>query len=140
MRFAFYGMFINVSLNAMRLTTLRDMIRRRTLLASNARADTNMSLNVQLSDVTKMVDMHKHNKMDACEEDFEFGIECLSVDCANCRYGLCLSRKIYCSVLKENVDVIVPEYCPYFEPELLEFKLFRRARTSTPRARAALTG
>jgi hypothetical protein len=55
-------------------------------------------------------------------------IERLSINCADCRYGLCLSRKIYCSLLQERIDNgdILPEYCPYFEPEPSEYKLFRR--------------
>lgn len=54
-------------------------------------------------------------------------IERLSMNCADCKYGICLSRKIYCSLLQERVDNdVLSEYCPYFEPEPSEYKLFRR--------------
>jgi hypothetical protein len=58
----------------------------------------------------------------------KFGMECLQENCANCKHGLCLSRRIYCTVLQDKIDdTVIAEHCHFFEPEPLEFKLFRRA-------------
>jgi hypothetical protein len=66
----------------------------------------------------------KRKEKDGLQRD----IECISMSCANCKHGLFLSRRIYCSLLQERIDTndIIPEYCQYFEPEPLEYKLFRR--------------
>ena len=77
--------------------------------------------------VTEMPERRLQYKME--KADFKFSIECLPENCANCKHGLSLSRRIYCSVLKDKIDDIFPEHCPcpFFEPEPLEYKLFRRA-------------
>jgi len=67
----------------------------------------------------------KYKMKEACSQR---DIECLPMSCVNCRHGLCLSRTIYCTLLQEKIDSeeILPEYCHYFEPEPIEYKLFRR--------------
>jgi len=50
---------------------------------------------------------------------------CNDRGCANCKHAVHLSESVYCSKLRAHVDDV--SECPYFEVELLEYKLFRRA-------------
>jgi len=44
----------------------------------------------------------------------------------NCKQAISLVNKVYCSVLKEFVDGSLCKGCPSYEPEPLEYRLFRR--------------
>lgn len=43
--------------------------------------------------------------------------------CFDCKHALSLSR-VYCGKLRRYVDDVM--YCPHFEPEPPEYKLYRR--------------
>jgi len=44
----------------------------------------------------------------------------------HCKQAITLSDKVFCGVLKENVDCAICGCCPYYDEEPLEYSLFRR--------------
>ncbi len=44
----------------------------------------------------------------------------------HCKQSIILSDKMYCGILKENVDMVVCKCCPCYDEEPLEYSLFRR--------------
>lgn len=47
-------------------------------------------------------------------------------DLNGCRHALWLSHGVYCALRREKIDGDTCEGCPHFDPEPLEYRLFRR--------------
>jgi hypothetical protein len=50
----------------------------------------------------------------------------LVVGCNDCRHALSLSHGVYCALRREKIDKDTCDGCLYFDPEPLEYSLFRR--------------
>lgn len=50
----------------------------------------------------------------------------LTIGCDDCKHALFLSYGVYCGLRREKMDGDTCEGCPHFEPEPLEYRLFRR--------------
>ena len=44
----------------------------------------------------------------------------------HCKQAITLANKVYCGILKEQVDNVVCKCCPCYDEEPLEYSLFRR--------------
>jgi hypothetical protein len=49
-----------------------------------------------------------------------------NVDYHECKHSISLSGEIYCGMWKEKVNGALCKYCPYFDREPLDYRLFRR--------------
>jgi len=57
----------------------------------------------------------------------EIDLKCLTCtrnNCENCRHAIKESQKIYCTKTREFLREVIN--CPEFDPEPLEYKLFKR--------------
>jgi len=45
---------------------------------------------------------------------------------SHCKQAITLADKVYCGVLKEQVDTVLCKLCPCYDEEPLEYSLFRR--------------
>jgi len=59
------------------------------------------------------------------EETYRQGVAVKVSDCNLCKQAICLSNGIYCGKLRENVDSVA--FCPHFDLEHLEYRLYRRS-------------
>jgi len=44
----------------------------------------------------------------------------------HCKQAITLNNRVYCGVLKEQIDGVVCKLCPCYDAEPLEYSLFRR--------------
>ena len=50
----------------------------------------------------------------------------VNIDCNECKQAIPLPNGVYCGLWKETVSESSCKFCPYFDREPLEYKLFRR--------------
>jgi len=50
----------------------------------------------------------------------------LMIGCNDCRHALWLLHGVYCALRREKMDSSVCDVCPHFDPQPLEYRLFRR--------------